>query len=357
MLELKAVEFLKELLGSYSPSGFEQEATRVFKDYCSKFAIEEFTDKMGNVAFKVGSGSKKVMISAHIDELGMMIQNVTDQGMLNIINLGGIDKKVLPGSIVKISKIGHPGEYVTGIIGKKPIHVEYDDNSKNELIPIEDLLVDIGAESKEEAMKLVEIGSRVVFEANFIEHLGKNRFASKGLDDKIGVFIVAEVLRNVVNYEDFKELFDEYTFYGVANTQEEVGLRGAMVTSKRVNPDISIDIDVTFATDEGRGIKPESYGDIELGKGPVIMNGPDKSWDLRCKMIGVAEINEIPYQLAASYAGGTNTSAIQEGAFDCETMLVSIPQRNMHTQVEVCDYRDVEGAINLISKTLLEITK
>ena len=110
MLELKAVEFLKELLGSYSPSGFEQEATRVFKDYCSKFAIEEFTDKMGNVAFKVGSGSKKVMISAHIDELGMMIQNVTDQGMLNIINLGGIDKKVLPGSIVKISKIGHPGE-------------------------------------------------------------------------------------------------------------------------------------------------------------------------------------------------------------------------------------------------------
>lgn len=133
--------------------------------------------------------------------------------------MGGIDKKVLPGSIVKISKIGHPGEYVTGIIGKKPIHVEYDDNSKNELIPIEDLLVDIGAESKEEAMKLVEIGSRVVFEANFIEHLGKNRFASKGLDDKIGVFIVAEVLRNVVNYEDFKELFDEYTFYGVANTQ------------------------------------------------------------------------------------------------------------------------------------------
>lgn len=89
MLELKAVEFLKELLGSYSPSGFEQEAIRVFKNYCSKFAIEEFTDKMGNVAFKVGSGSKKVMISAHIDELGMMIQNVTDQGMLNIINLGG----------------------------------------------------------------------------------------------------------------------------------------------------------------------------------------------------------------------------------------------------------------------------
>lgn len=83
----------------------------------------------------------------------------------------------------------------------------------------------------------------------------------------------------------------------------------------------------------------------------------DKSWNLRCKMIGVAEINEIPYQLAASYAGGTNTSAIQEGAFDCETMLVSIPQRNMHTQVEVCDYRDVEGAIDLISKTLLEITK
>ena len=98
----------------------------------------------------------------------------------------------------------------------------------------------------------------------------------------------------------YSGFFDDYTFYGVANTQEEVGLRGAMVTSKRINPDISIDIDVTFATDEGRGIKTESYGDIKLGKGPVIMSGPDKSWNLRCKMIEVAEINEIPYQLYLS---------------------------------------------------------
>lgn len=355
MLEQKAVKFLEELLGSYSPSGFEQGATEVFKRYCSGFATEEFTDKMGNVAFKVGSGDKKVMISAHIDELGMMVQNITDQGMLNVISLGGIDKKVLPGSIVMVSRKDISGSYIKGVIGKKPIHVEYDDKSKDELIPIEDLLVDIGVETKEEALEIIEPGSRVVFEANFIERLGKNRFASKGLDDKIGVFIVAEVLRNISL--TYPGQFNDYTFYGVANTQEEVGLRGAMVTSKRINPDVSIDIDVTFATDEGRGIKPESYGDIKLGKGPVIMSGPDKSWELRKKMISVADLFDIPTQLAASHAGGTNTAAIQEGAMDCETMLVSIPQRNMHTQVEVCDYRDVEGAIDLIYKTLLEFTK
>ncbi len=355
MLDLKAVNFLKELLETNSPSGFEKEGVKVFNNYCSEFSWNDFTDKMGNSVFKVGTGKTKVMISAHIDELCMMVQGITEQGMLNIISLGGVDKKVLPGSIVKVSRKNYPGEYITGIIGKKPIHVEYDDKSNGDIIPFEELLVDIGAESKEEALERVEIGSRVVFEANFIDRLGGHRFASKGLDDKIGVFIVAEVLKNVA--KTYSGFFDDYTFYGVANTQEEVGLRGAMVTSKRINPDISIDIDVTFATDEGRGIKTESYGDIKLGKGPVIMSGPDKSWNLRCKMIEVAEINEIPYQLAVSHAGGTNTSAIQEGSIDCETMLISIPQRNMHTQVEVCDYRDIEGAIDLIYKTLLEITK
>lgn len=355
MLDLKALKFLKELLESYSPSGFEKKGTEIFSNYCSKFATEEFTDRMSNVAFKVGTGKTKIMISAHIDEIGMIVQNITDQGMLNVIPLGGIDKKVLPGSIVRVSRKNHPDEYIKGIIGKKPIHVEYDDKSKDDLIPLEELLIDIGAETKEDALSRVEIGSRVVFESNFIECFGDHRLVSKGLDDKIGIFIVAEVLRNLAM--TYTDLFNEYTFYGVANTQEEEGLRGAKVTSKRINPDISIDIDVTFATDEGRGIKPESYGDVKLGKGPVIMSGPDKSWSLRNKMIEVAELYEIPYQLASSYSGGTNTSAIQEYSLDCETMLISIPNRNMHTQVEVCDYRDIEGAIDLIYKTLLEFTK
>lgn len=343
-------EFLKKLLETSSPSGNEECAVKVFDEYCNKFSHQEFKDKMGNSAFKIGTGRTKVMISAHIDELGMMVQNITDQGMLNIISLGGIDKKVLPGSIVVISKKDNPEEYIEGVIGKKPIHVEYDDNSKDDVIPIEDLLVDIGAESKEEAMKLVEIGSYAMFQPNFIEHLGRNRFASKGLDDKIGVFIVAEVLKMLSQKQ---ELFKDYTFYGVANTQEEVGLRGATVTSKKINPDISIDIDVTFATDEGRGIKPEMHGDIKLGGGPVIMSGPDKSRRLRNRMIEVAKTYGISYQLRASYAGGTNTAAIQENSLDCETMLISIPNRNMHTQVEVCDYRDIEGAIELIYRTIL----
>lgn len=345
-------ELLKTLLKTSSPSGYEKEATEVFNKYCSEFAKYEFTDKMGNSCWRIGRGeSKKIMISAHIDEIGMQVLYITDKGMIHFIPLGGIDVKTLLGSEVTIH--GKAGK-ISGVIGKKPIHCESYDERESTKIKIEDLIIDIGCETKEEVLDLLEIGSPITFSCQPLMEFGKNKVVSKGLDDKIGIFIVMEVLEKLSKLDPLA--LDGVAIYGVSNTQEEVGLRGAKVTSKRINPDISIDIDVTFATDEGRGIQPEKYGEVELGKGTIIQNGSDKSERLVRLMIDTAKEKNIPYQVISSRCGGTNTEAIQEGAFDCETALISIPNRNMHTQVEICDWRDIEASIDLITETIVKLS-
>lgn len=339
--------FLKEFLESCSPSGYEFEATKLFNGYCEKLkAKHEFTDQMGNSCYSIGTGKTKIMISAHIDELGYQVQNITDKGMIQFVELGGIDKKTLPGTkVVFINK----DKKIYGVIGKKPIHVETPEE-RSSVDKLENLLVDVGAESKKELEGIIEIGDVFLPDTGELCDLGKNRFTYRGLDDKIGVFIITQVLQNIYLNKD---ICKNFTVYFVANTQEEVGLRGSTVTSKRINPDISIDLDVTFATDEGRGISEAIYGNVELGKGPVIQFGPDKNMKIINKLIHTATINAIPYQRACSYAGGTNTAAIQENSLDCATALISIPNRNMHTPVEVCDYRDIEASIELITNFLL----
>lgn len=354
-------KFLNDLLKSASPSGYEEESTEIFKEYCRGFdnANMEFIDKIGNCVFSIGDMSsknpKKIMISGHIDEIGLQVIYITDDGFIKFTSLGGIDKKVLPGSIVYI--INDKGEKIKGVIGKKPIHVETPDE-RHEVNKFEDLIIDIGTDNKEETLKLVSIGNPIIFNSDIDINFGNNKIVSRGLDDKIGVFITAEVLRRLneefESYPGYCSLEDKIV-YCVSNVQEEVGLRGAMISSNRINPDISIDIDVTFATDEGRDINPGIYGEIKLGKGVVIENGPDKSKRLVKLMKDIANKNNISYQISCCHNGGTNTSAIQENSFDCETILLSIPNRNMHTQVEICDWRDVESCIDLIVAIIKEL--
>lgn len=339
-------EFLEKLLRTSSPSGYEDEALEVFKNEClsKKGTIIVEEDMMGNVGITTKSNLTMknmsgdlsyVMISAHIDEIGFQVQHITESGLINIIQIGGPDLKVLAGAEVLIKGS------IPGIIGKTPIHLEKRSERDEMKVEMKDFLVDIGAESKEEAQKLVEIGDYVTFSPN-LKWLGENRISSKGLDDKIGIYIIAEVL---------KRCTDVPTLLVAALTQEEEGLRGAKAFSRSIFIDRSIDIDVTFATDEGREISVEEEGDIRLGKGPVIVCGPDKSLRIRELMKRVAKENNIPFQLVSSWSGGTNTSAIQEGT-GSETALLSIPIRNMHTQVEVCDMRDVEWAIELLEKVI-----
>lgn len=345
-------QFLENLLTSPSPSGYEEKALGVFKDYCESLrAIKTYEDSMGNVAyspFKIDPSKKSILISGHIDEIGFQISMITDEGLLHVYPLGGVDKKCLPGQEVEILS-STKNKIIPGIIGKKPIHTEKDEEGEIEnLFKFENILIDIGARNKKEAQKYVSIGDPVVVKRNCnLNFGGGNLIMSKGLDDKIGVYISAMVLREVL-----KNYWDNYNIYVAATVQEEVGLRGAMRLAKNLNPTYSIDVDVTFATDEGRDIEKEIYGDIKLGEGPVIEHGPDKSSRL-IKFIKNAAKSK--YQESVSYAGGTNTAAIQECSLNTETAHIAVPQRNMHTPVELCSWEDVNNTVNLIYQTLLQL--
>ena len=173
---------------------------------------------------------------------------------------------------------------------------------------------------------------------------------ANGLDDKIGVFVAEEIFRYVVDEKHLPRNWkNKYTVYCLAATQEETGCRSVCVAAKKINPDISIDFDVTFATDGDSGFDKHKYGDISLGKGPVICYGPEKSYRLNM----ILRDNAYKYQESAGGAGGTNTDNIQKFSEDCETTLVSIPNRSMHTRVEVCDWRDVQDAVDMVSRCII----
>ena len=338
------IEFLRDIVRTPSPDGDERQAAQYFLDYCSKIpgVTPVGIDHFNNTTVTKGSGPLKIMISAHIDELGFLVQTITDNGYVHIAKVGGIDVKVLPGALVQCNGIN-------GIIGKKPIHVESQDERK-QVLQLEELLADFGFESKEEAQKYVKIGDSIVFRKGQ-EHLefgpSGNYIIAPALDDKLGVYVIAEVLRRV-------NVPEGVTLYCVAMTQEEVGLRGAHVAARRINPDISVDIDVCPSTEKELKIDPDKYGEIALGKGVAIPYGSDKSRRIANRMVELCEANGIPYQTHVAVAGGTNTSVIQTNALDCETMLLSLPNQNMHTQVEKCCWTDTEACINLITKFIEE---
>ena len=207
--------------------------------------------------------------------------------------------------------------------------------------------VDVGAESKEEVEEMgISVGSPVVFKRNVYMNLGKNRLTGNALDDKAGTYVTYEVLKYFKEHE--AELPKNITLIGLACTGEESGLRGAIMSSKNINPDISIDFDVTFAN---IGLfKDDEYGKISLGKGPVIEYGQDKSRKLSDKLKEIAKENNIPYQVQVSRSGGTNTDEIQLMSRDCETTLISLPLSSMHTQNETMDWRDIKNSIELVIK-------
>lgn len=338
-------EFLFELLNTCSPSGYEVEAVRLFKNYCKQFAKFEFTDSALNTCFTYGDGRIKFLLTAHIDENGFIIQNIDDSGYLHYIKVGGSDNKTIPGS--RVSILLKDGRKLTGIIGKVPIHVE-EDRDKGVLKP-SDLKIDVGASSREEAEKMgIHIGDYVALYQDEPIDLGQYRFSSKGIDDKIGVFIIAEVLRQL---SEEKWTPNNLTIYGVACSQEEVGCLGADIISHRIDPNWAIDFDVHFATDEDY-VKANESGKISLGGGAMIEHGPAISLRFLDILNTVAENFSIKTQHYASKPGGTNLLSIKLGATDCQTAQLSIPNRYMHTQVETCDYRDIEYIISLTKETL-----
>lgn len=346
-MERRALEFLKELLDAMSPSGSEEEAAKVWKDYVAGFADKVEGDVHGNSIAIINPDKKpRVMLAGHIDEIGYMIKYIDKDGFLYFSTIGGIDTHLMPGERVWIK--GNKG-IVLGAIGREPIH-QIEKENRDKVAKIEDLFIDIGVKDKKEAEELVSVGDSAVPAVSF-EKLQGDRVIGRGFDDRVGAFIVAETLK-ILSKEEI-----EVGVYGVATVQEELGLRGARTSTYRVSPDVGIAIDVTFATDYPK-TKKEKIGEITVGKGPVIVRGPNINPKVFDMLVQTAKEENVPYQIEGiSRATGTDANVIQLTKEGVATGLVSIPNRYMHTPVELVSTEDLLNTIKLLVGFIKRIEK
>jgi endoglucanase len=259
-------KFFKELIEAPSPSGFEQPAQRVIREALTDVADDVRTDVMGNVVAHVKGpeGAPRLMLAGHCDEIGFMVKYVDDQGYLFFAPIGGVDAHLVPGQRVTVHTSGGS---IAGVVGKRPIH-QIEAKDRETVVPFKSQFIDIGCSSKDEAVKLVSVGDPVTFRVG-VERLQGTRLTSRAFDDKMGAFIVAQVLREVRRQNCMT-----VDLHGVSTVQEEVGLRGGATSAYGVQPDIGIAVEVGFASDYP-GADHKDLGEVSLGKGPVIARGPN----------------------------------------------------------------------------------
>ncbi len=338
------MKYLEELLNAPSPSGYEDQARAVWRREMHGVADRVYGDTHGN-SFAVlnETGMPRVMLAGHIDEIGFQISYISDEGYLGFCAIGGFDELIIPGRRVLVHTASGP---VKGVIGKKAVHLMKKEERDRKL-GIDDLWIDIGVEGGKKAKKLVEIGDPVTYAEGF-EHLRDDVYISRGVDDRIGAFVVGEVLR----YLKGKRF--SAAVYAVATVQEEVGLRGAQTSAFGVNPDVGFAVDVTHAMSPDTSKK--LLGDIRMGKGPVVSRGPNFNPKLFTQIMTVAKKKKLALQVDAAPRGtGTDANAMQLTRAGVATALISVPNRYMHTPVEMFDITDVEGVIKVIAETILSL--
>jgi putative aminopeptidase FrvX len=332
-------EFLKSLLSTPGPSGYERAAAEIWRAEAGEFA-EVRGDRMGNsFATLNGGGAPRVMLSGHIDEIGLMVAHVEEGGLLRFQGVGGWDPQVLVGQRVLVQTMNG---VVPGVIGKKAIHVMEADERKK-VSEIKSLWIDIGAKDGDEAKGRVRVGDVAVVDQDVLE-LPNGRIASRSLDNRMGAFVVLEALRLLSEGESLAA-----EVVAVASVQEEIGLYGARGAAFGLDPDAAIAVDVTHATDTP-GIPKNEHGDHSLGSGPVITRAANLSPLVTDGLIDIAEGEGIPYTLEAdSRSTSTDADAIQFTRAGIATGLVSAPNRYMHSPNEIVALEDLENCARLIA--------
>jgi putative aminopeptidase FrvX len=341
----KSLTFLKALLEAPSPSGFEQPAQKVWREHVEPHADRIETDMHGNcIAIKNKKGGPRVLLAGHCDELGFMVNYISDEGFIYFRTIGGFDLNIIPGRRVYIHSRKGP---VMGVTGKKAIHV-MTAKDREKTMEIQDLWIDIGVKDKKEAESLVSIGDPITYTTAF-EELRGDLAVSRGFDDKAGSFAVGEVMR-LLSDQSFKA-----AVYSVSTVQEEVGLRGARTSAFGVDPKVGIAVDVTHATDHP-DMDKRRVGDIKLGGGPAICRGANINPVVERMLIQVAEDEKIPYQIEGEPGGtGTDANAIQLTRSGVATGLIGIPLRYMHTAVEVASLKDIENVSKLLAAFIKQV--
>jgi putative aminopeptidase FrvX len=340
MLSPSSIAFLKRLLDAPAPSGFETAAARVWRTEASTFADKVTTDVAGNSMAEVNpGGSPTIMLDGHIDEIGVIIQYIDDEGYLYISPIGGWDIQVLVGQRIRF--LGTDGD-VLGVVGKKPIHLLKTPEDRKKAPELKGLHIDIGARDGDEARSRVRIGDVAVI-AGEPQALPNGRLVSRSLDNRLGCFVALETARLVAEAGGAPG-----DVYGTAVTQEEITFAGARTTAFSLQPDVAIVVDVTFATDPP-GSDEKELGTHKFGSGPVIGRGSTLDPQVFELLHAAGEEAGIPFTVAASARyTGTDADAIHLARGGIPTGVVSIPLRYMHSPVEMVQLEDVDNTAKLI---------
>ena len=344
--------FLKQLLETPSPSGYERAIQDVVRAWAGKYADDVRTDRHGNVIASKHAKKKpkngempRVMLAGHCDQIGLMVQHIDDTGFLYVQPIGGWDMQILLGQYLTVC--GQDGP-ITGLVSRKAPHL-LTNEERNKVPQFTDVWVDIGAKSRAEAEKLVRPGDVVTY-ALGVRELRNEMIAAPGLDDKVGVWVVMEALRLLHNKQTQVEIA------AVSTVQEEIGLRGATTSAYGIHPTVGIAVDVCHATDTP-GNDKKQVGDVKLGAGPTLFRGANINPHVLQYMEEAAKRLEVPVQVrGVPRATGTDANAMQLSREGVATGLIGIPNRYMHSPVEVVSLEDLDHAAKLLAEFCLSVT-
>jgi endoglucanase len=344
MLSPSSIAFLKRLLDTPSPSGFEAPAARVWREEAATFADKVTADVAGNSMAEVhpgGADAPTIMLDGHIDEIGVIVQYIDDEGLVYIAPIGGWDPQVLIGQRIRF--IGRAGD-VIGVVGKKPIHV-MKPADREQASKFADLWVDIGARNREEAEGRIGVGDPGVIDSRSMD-FPNNLLVSRSIDDRIGAFVVLEALRRYAANPGTARVV------AAATTQEEIAWHGggAIICTNCINPRVAVVVDVTFATDHP-GMEKKEIGDHRIGKGPVLSRGGVISPVVFDLLRETADRSGVPFGIhAAGRDTSTNADAIHIAREGVATGLVSIANRYMHSPNELVSLDDVDHTATLLAE-------
>jgi endoglucanase len=345
-MDRSAKKFFKEILEAPSPSGYEQPVQEIVRQYVGEFADEVRTDLHGNVIASCNTdAAMRVMFAGHADQIGLIVSHINENGYIYTNTIGGWDPQQLVGQRMTIYTSDGP---VPAIIARKPIHL-LDQDERKQVVKQKELWLDIGAKDRDEAASVVAVGDPVTLELGYQEM--RNELAnSPGMDNKTGLWVAVEALRRAHKRGELK-----VALFAVATVQEEIGLRGAITSAYGVNPHVGVAIDVTHATDCPT-IDKTQEGDVKLGGGPVVYRGPNMNPIVVDRLRDAAKAAKIDVQWAASGRGtGTDANAMQLCRAGVATGLISVPNRYMHSAVEMISLDDIDQCANLLAEFALGI--
>ena len=339
-MQPSAYDFFEALLSTPGVSGYEERVQQVVRDYASGFSDSMTTDLHGNLVLcKNPTADVRLMLAGHSDQIGLIVSHIDDNGFIYTQTVGGWDPQQLIGQRMTIWADNGP---VQGVIARKAIHL-LSDGERKKVVDVKELWIDIGASNRDEAESIVRIGDSATFPLG-ITKLQNNLATAPAMDNRCGVFVAVEALRRAA------ESNVECGLYAVCTVAEEIGLRGAKTAAYSIDPHVGIAIDVTHSTDCPK-IEKKQLGSIELGGGPVIPRGPNINQKVNSRLHEVAKAETISVQSSAlGRAAPNDSNALQVTRGGVATGLIGIPNRYMHSAVEVISLDDIDNAASLLAK-------